>query len=130
MRSPKRKRNLNRRVSPAPVGKEPGKAAQNAIYVGSPEHKTGQSFAGQPRPRSDASVCDPLLNREQKQITNWLRSAIKAGNVGAYWEGDFPRYVWYRDGDTVYEGRLVNCGKGEYKGYPLNQEEADELELK
>ena len=39
----------------------------------------------------------------------------------APWEGGFPRDVWYRDGDTVYEGRLVNREIGSYKGYPLDK---------
>jgi hypothetical protein len=34
-------------------------------------------------------------------------------------EGGFPRYVWFKQGNAVYEGRLVNRGLGEYKGYPL-----------
>ncbi len=130
MRAPKRKRRLDRRVSEAPAGVNPEKVAENARYVGSPEHKTGTSFAGQPRPRSDASLCDPSLNGSQKQITCWLRTAIRAGNFGTLWEGDFPRYVWYRCEDAVYEARLVNRVKGEYKGYPLTREEAERLKLK
>ena len=35
----------------------------------------------------------------------------------------FPRYAWYKHGETVYEGRLVNSGRGEYKGYPLERSE-------
>lgn len=35
----------------------------------------------------------------------------------------FPRYVWHREGDTVFEGRLVNRGNGSYKGFPLEKEE-------
>ena len=33
------------------------------------------------------------------------------------------RYVWYRQGETVYEARLVNQVKGEYKGYALCPDE-------
>lgn len=129
MRAPKRKRKLDRCVSEAPADKNPDKAAENARYVGSPEHKSGPSFAGQPRPRSDASLCDPSLNTSQKQITGWLRAAIRDRNFGALWEGDFPRYVWYQREDAVYEARLVNHVKGEYKGYPLNSEETKRLNL-
>ncbi len=43
--------------------------------------------------------------------------------MGEPMEGRFPRYVWYKDGSTVYEGRLVNQETGEYKGYPLDEEE-------
>ncbi len=47
--------------------------------------------------------------------------AIRRGAVGTPWEGNFPRYVWYKHGATVFEGRLVNQGAGEYKGYPLGE---------
>ena len=33
--------------------------------------------------------------------------------------GQFPKYVWHRAGDRVYEGRLINSTNGEYKGYEL-----------
>lgn len=91
-------------------------------YVGSPEHKDLPSFAGYPRPRADASICDQRLNSAE-QITGWLRAAIQKGAFGRLWEGKFPRYVWYKDGDTVYEGRLINQELGEYKGYPLERSE-------
>jgi hypothetical protein len=60
---------------------------------------------------------------KQTQVTKWLKKAIRKGSVSAHWEGGFPRYVWHREDGTVYEARLVNQGKGEYKGYPLNTEE-------
>ena len=60
---------------------------------------------------------------QQEEVTAWLRDAIKRGTFGELWEGSFPRYVWYKAGETVYEARLLNCESGEYKGYPL---EADE----
>jgi hypothetical protein len=60
---------------------------------------------------------------QQGKLTRWLRKAIRLGAVGAPIEGSFPRYVWYKDGDQVYEGRLVNRTSGEYKGYQLRREE-------
>ena len=42
-----------------------------------------------------------------------------SGQVGALWEGGFPRYVWHREDDTVYEARQGAAGSGEYHGYPL-----------
>lgn len=76
-----------------------------------------------PRPRSDASICDPQLSGEQTKLTRWLREAIRRGAVGAPIEGRFPRYVWFKEGQLVYEGRLVNRGNGEYKGYQLAADE-------
>ena len=45
------------------------------------------------------------------------RKPVRRGEAG------FPRYVWYKDGGTVFEGRLVNRGSGSYKGYPLGDDE-------
>jgi hypothetical protein len=97
------------------------KAAQHCKYVGSPEHKDAPSFAGLPRPRADASICDRRLRQED--VDSWLKIAIEKGAFGELWEGAFPRYVWYRHEDTVYEARLVNRETGEYKGYPLANDE-------
>ncbi len=124
MRSPKRRRRPVRAVVPPPEGTDLGEIAKGVRYVGSPEHKDTPSFAGPPRPRhATASICDPSLAQSQATLTRWLRRAVRAGCTGGYWEGGFPRYVWYRQGDTVYEGRLVNKGLREYKGYPLRREE-------
>lgn len=95
--------------------------AKKCSYVGSPEHKDVPSFAGFPRPRADASICDRRLQREE--IDTWLRAAIEKGSFGEYWEGSFPRYVWYRHEQTVYEARLLNQENGQYKGYPLAEDE-------
>lgn len=94
-------------------------AANRAHYVGSPEHKDAPSFAGAPRPRADASICDRRFASDFEQVNHWLRQAIRLGNVSDFWEGDFPRYVWHQDQEIVYEGRLVNREAGSYKGYPL-----------
>jgi hypothetical protein len=123
MRAPNRKRPLARAISPAPDGIDLASVACLALYVGSPEHKDSPSFAGHPRPRADATICDRSFINRQKEINKWLRVAIERGAVGAPWEGCFPRYVWYRQGETVYEARLVNQVKGEYKGYALCPDE-------
>ncbi|MFC0864490.1 hypothetical protein ACFHYQ_19545 [Sphaerimonospora cavernae] len=96
--------------------------ADRASYVGSGEHKSYPSFAGRPRLRADASKCDPKFN-DANEITGFLRQAIAAGNVGAPWEGDFPRYAWHTLDDVIYEARLVNQELGQYKGYPLKRSE-------
>lgn len=122
MRSPSRRRPLRRQRCVPPPDLDLPSTAATARYVGSSEHKTAPSFAGPPRPRADASKCDPKL-ADAAELTGWLREAIEAGNIGAPFEGRYPRYVWSRRGDTVYEGRLVNRELGEYKGYPLRPEE-------
>lgn len=97
--------------------------SQRVTYVGSPEHKDVVSFAGQPRMRADASICDRKLARDLDRVQGWLRRAVMNGSIGEPWEGDFPRYVWYQAGDVVYEGRLVNREQGQYKGYPPAEDE-------
>lgn len=104
-----------------PTGIDLAALAARMTYVGSPEHKTQPSFAGQPAPRADASKCDRGITREQAQ--EWLRQAMQDGACGDYWEGDFPRYLWIRAGNQCYEARLVNQGLGQYKGYPIESDE-------
>ena len=96
--------------------------ADRVMYVGSPEHKDIPSFVGQPRLRGDASRC-PREIADRDLVNEWLRSSIRRGATGAPWEGEFPRYVWYKFGATMFEGRLVNREAGTYKGYPLNEDE-------
>ena len=121
MRAPQRKR-PRKRVICVPPDINLYDVSERATYVGSPEHKDVPSFAGQPRLRADASCC-PREITDRNLVTGWLRAAIRRGATGAPWEGGFPRYVWYKDGGTVYEGRLVNRGRGTYKGYPLGDDE-------
>lgn len=122
MRSPRRRRPLRRAFCPAPEGVHLNHSAEKAQYVGSGEHKVAPSFAGPPRPRADASKCDPRL-ADPDELTGRLREAMRKGAVGAPFEGRYPRYVWARIGDSVYEGRLVNRELGQYKGYPLDLDE-------
>ena len=123
MRAPKRKRPQPRTVQPPPEGIDPLGLAARVTYVGSPEHKTGQSFAGAPRPRGDATKCDTALNSRLPEIQRWLRHAFEVSCFGGPWEGDFPRYAWCKIGDTVYEARLMNRTLGQYKGWQLELDE-------
>jgi len=58
-----------------------------------------------------------------EEANGWLKRAVTNGHYGEMWEGGYPRYLWYRDGELVYEARLVNRVSGEYKGYPLERDE-------
>jgi hypothetical protein len=122
MRAPKRRRPLLRSPQQLPDGASLPDLAGRSTYVGSAEHKSYPSFAGQPRLRADASKCDPKFT-DAAEITALLRKAIIIGNVGAPWEGDFPRYAWHIVDNVVYEARLVNQVLGQYKGYPLDRSE-------
>ena len=108
-----------RRVVPPPDGVDLVEVAESCRYVGSRYHKLGRGFTGTSgRRRPDASICPGDLNDRQDLVERWLRDAVKAGQIGA-WERGFPRYVWHREGDMVFEARQGSSGSGEYHGYPL-----------
>ncbi len=97
--------------------------AERAVYVGSPHHKDCPSFVTDaPAPRADASICPRDLAWRREDIQQWLREAIRKGNVGT-WQRDFPEYVWHKVGDITYEARLMRNETGEYKGHPLERDE-------
>ncbi len=123
MRAPKRKRPQSRIIQPPPAGVDVARLASRVTYVGSSEHKTGPSFAGEPRPRADASKCDTALNDRLKEIQGWLRRAFEVRCFAPPWEGGFPRYAWCKVDKVVYEARLVNRGQGQYKGWQLTPNE-------
>ena len=125
MRAPRRRRKrLRHRATSLPLGIDLERLAQRASYVGSPEHKSGPSFAGRPVPRADATLCDPEFLNQQQRLTAWLKEAIRAGMICEMDESDpFPRYVWHRDQDKIYEAWLVNRELGQYKGYELQRDE-------
>ena len=119
MRSPSRDRPKPKALASNVPPQELHELAAGVRYVGSPEHKTYPSFAGQPVLRSDATPCPTAMN-DASRILGWLREAIIAGQVSAYRDqGLYPRYVWDRREDTWFEARLTNATLGHYKGYPV-----------
>ena len=114
----------HRVVHTPPPGTDLRNVAARARYVGSPNHKDSQSFAGAiPAHRPHASICPRDLANQQNLVRQWLQDAIRRGSCGHHWDGEFPRYVWHREGTVVYEARLTNRAKGEYKGYPLEMDQ-------
>jgi hypothetical protein len=54
------------------------------------------------------------------QATIALKHSINAGWVSDKWNEDFPRFVWYRDGDgTIYEARSEVGTPYRYHAYPV-----------
>jgi hypothetical protein len=96
--------------------------AERVTYVISPEHKDYLTSAGPGRLRSDASACPRGLSFDK--VFQWLRAAVRDGQLSAQTEGDFPRYAGRRIEGQVYEARLSNSGLGQYKGYPIDDGEA------
>jgi hypothetical protein len=93
--------------------------AQEASYIVSTEHKT--HLTGPGRLLSDASKCPKELQLEQ--VTDWLKMAIRKGDISATLDL-FPEYVWIRIEGQVFEARLSNSVLGQYKGYPILDNEA------
>ena len=123
MRAPKRKRPQLRTILPPPDDVDTAGLADRVTYVGSPEHKTAPSFAGTPRPRADATLCDSNLMSRLQDIQQWLRKAFVSRCFSGPWEGGFPRYAWCKVDNMVYEARLINKGLGQYKGWQLEPDE-------
>jgi len=126
MKAPGRRRRKVKRIGDSPEGRDLDAIADRVRYIGSPEHKDTPSFAGTPRPRADATICDERFITMQEQLTSWLQESIRQGIVGSPWEGGFPRYAWCRIEGELYEARLVNRGNGDYKGYKIHPDEAPE----
>jgi hypothetical protein len=105
-------------------------AAEGARYSGSPYHRPPGSLIGPSRHRlfPQASKCDIKWTLEGANRA--LKNAIHSGQVSADWDGGFPRWVWIRDGHTLYEARLSNRGNGEYHAYPLNEEREWPVEMR
>lgn len=108
-----------REVLPPPGGIDLDQVAESCRYVGSPYHKDRPGFAGMPVRRPDASLCPSELADCRDLVEQWLRAAVLGGRTGK-WEGGFPRYVWHREGDIVFEAKQGSPGSGDYHGYPLD----------
>lgn len=93
-------------------------------YVGSNEHKArplDPSYAFDPDLRSDASRCDPSIERERAEEA--LQTAIRRRCVSEQFEGGFPRYAWAWLDGRPYIARLINREAGGYKGWPIDENE-------
>lgn len=88
----------------------------HARYESSSEHKL-------PGARSDASICPKSLSHQQSFLTSELQRAISMGHVDPVCENSFPRKVWCRINNEIFEGRLTNREQGVYKGYPITSDE-------
>ena len=108
-----------RKVQPPPEGIDLEQVAESCRYDGSPYHKDRPGFAGMPRHRPDATLCPPELANRREIIQQWLQDSVRAGRVGA-WDRGYPRFVWHREGEFVFEAKHNSPGSGRYHGYPLD----------
>ena len=114
--------------------------AREACYVGSPEHKDGNWWGGLPRARQlrgggvgrpgkqRTTVCPLTAPEDQQRATRWVRTAIAEGQY-KFVQADqkYPKRIWYRAAGTVWEGWCINTQAGEYKGWPIREEERDAI---
>lgn len=101
--------------------------ASRAHYVGSIEHKTYPSPAGEPRPRHDASKCPRIEAERWPELTAALQAAIRAGCVSeAIDPCGLPRYVWGTLDEQLYEARRLSAPETGYKAYPIEAFELPE----
>ncbi len=97
-------------------------AADRAGYLGSIEHKTYKSPAGDPSPRRDASKCPRLPPERWPELSKALRNAILSGCISDVIDpGNLPRYVWGRFEGGLYEARRLSSPPDKYKAYPVEE---------
>lgn len=122
--------------------------AEQATYVGSPEHKDVPSMGLVPRPRQgalhvekgeeldnpDCMLCPRKWARRQADATELLRQGIRLGQVSLDAEVNrLPSKVWVRDleaGHLVYEARRLSHPEGGYKAYPLTDRQSRNLSVR
>lgn len=115
--------------------------AHCAKYVGSGEHKIKKWWGGQPKARVDkqgnvkardrkqkTSICH-LVSAEQRDLaTSWVREAIRRGQYNfVLGDKDYPKHIWFTADGQDWFGFCVNSVAGEYKGWPLEDGELNEI---
>lgn len=82
------------------------------------------------RPGKQRSTTCPLVDeRDRERATEWVREAITRGNY-RFVDDDqhFPKKIWFRDDSGQYWfGSCMNTASGEYKGWPIEESERDEI---
>lgn len=114
---------------------------QSARYIGSPEHKVERWWGGLPEVHVDidgvarrpgkqlTTICPLVSDAERDMATGWVQQALITGQL-RYYEGDkvFPKRLWYRDSyGQVWTGFCVNSVLGQYKGWPVDEEDRVEI---
>ena len=74
--------------------------------------------------KQTTTIC-PLTNgRDRVRATGWVREALIRGQF-KFVEADqhFPKKVWFRADGKIWYGFCINTQSGQYKGWPINEEE-------
>jgi hypothetical protein len=104
-----------RKADPNPPLSKLGEVAETAMYDPSPYHCPGPKGQPPKRRAKPASRCP--RDWSEQEIIAAIRNALRGGHVSPDWDGDFPRYVYHRDGKLLYAAR--GCVGGVYHAYPL-----------
>jgi len=107
----------SKRVHSAPDATALARAAANAVYSSSPYHCRGSKGQAPIVRAKPASICPRQWS--DHEATEALRAALARGSVSEAWEDDFPRYIWHRDGNVVYEARHTGGTPGTFHAYPI-----------
>jgi hypothetical protein len=114
---------------------------QQAAYVGSAEHKQARWWGELPgayvgpdgratRPKKQLTTVCPLTDAAARdRATEWVQVALRARHYH-YYDADqtYPKKLWYRDADgQVWSGFCVNSQQGQYKGWPIDEDERVEI---
>ena len=111
-----------KRVATAPSADKLAYAAANAFYRPSEYHCPGvggRRLKFRPKP---SSICPRGWGDDE--ATDAIREAIRRGNVSENWEDSFPRYVWHRDGEVLYEARHTRGPSGSFHAFPIEEIQA------
>ena len=125
---------------PPLTDRERRELASGATYEGSGEHKVGRWWGGLPRARQMSggrvgrrdkqrtTVCPLTADEDRRRATGWVREAIVAGQY-RFVQSDkrFPRNVWFEADGVIWFGFCFNSEAGQYKGWPISEEERDEI---
>lgn len=94
------------------------RAANSATYSASPYHCQQEKGARRASRMKPASPCPRFWSA--KEALQTLKRAIRFGYVSQKWIGDFPQYVWYREGEhTIYEARSEPRTPHRFHAYPI-----------
>ena len=116
------------------------KLAGGASYAGSGEHKDQRWWGGQPkgrqlpggrvgrRGRQTTTICPLTSDADRGRATKWVQRAIREGKY-KFVEADktYPKKIWIEVDEQIWFGFCINSESGEYKGWPIDEEERREI---
>ena len=74
--------------------------------------------------KQTTTVCPLTSCADRDQATGWVRLALEKRQY-KFCDGDkdYPKKIWHRADGQVWFGLCVNSEAGEYKGWPIDEEE-------